>query len=715
MNKKLTQMKSDTSIGEENCHAKDSHLIVRFALIDTVAAAVLLLVITGALFLVRNQPAPEVSTVAETNGTTAQIGKPIDPRDPPGTGVILQGKIDTALLLERVNGAPLNQHNYPHTVEVGDLVQYRLDYRAFGITLEAPVEIASAYNPGYLRFVGMYGDHIGPDQPITQGILHWPDATSGADIPMFEVRVMKPMFRVIKAGTNPNTDISFQATADATDGETYIDNIKYSPLTVINIPPAPSVTVDSSSLLTSTSVEIQDLSRYRIAVKNTGAIKLEAPVVLHVAYNPKIFKYVGTEGALSASSDQDGTIIFNDITSGKGLAAGTGAYIGLRLVAKTPGASPSTDVHVYTSARDARNRLATDRMTLAGITVVAPPPPPAPEPEPEPELTLAQQLQAFFTLSPEQEGVVKTVVAPSTAVINAINLAAAANPLNIGYLFLLLFTEPLQLLFRRRRGSYGVIYNALTKHPLSLVMIRLVEAKSGRVVKTAVSDTKGRFSMTGPPGQYRIQISKAGFVFPSQSVPGTRDSGFANVYHGNTFELTEENPNIVASIPLDPPKAERTRQALMRSRVYNVIRNVIAWVGMAVAVILVILAPSPLTIGLLVAHVIFFFLFRFFARMQAPPTWGAVYDFLTGKPIRGAVVRIYDTQYERLLDSRVTNRRGQYGFIVGQNEYLLDAAKEGYKFPAPEKKKPHDYLGGKFTPRRGSVRMNIPISPSKGK
>ena len=42
-------------------------------------------------------------------------------------------------------------------------------------------------------------------------------------------------------------------------------------------------------------------------------------------------------------------------------------------------------------------------------------------------------------------------------------------------------------------------------------------------------------------------------------------------------------------------------------------------------------------------------------------------------------MRLYDQKYRRLLESRLTNSKGQYGFLVGKNVYLITIEAKGYE------------------------------------
>ena len=64
---------------------------------------------------------------------------------------------------------------------------------------------------------------------------------------------------------------------------------------------------------------------------------------------------------------------------------------------------------------------------------------------------------------------------------------------------------------RRRRKKWGVIYNALTKLPVDLAIVRLMD-QSGKVIRSVVTDKEGRYFIVGE-GVYRVAVMKNGFVF----------------------------------------------------------------------------------------------------------------------------------------------------------------------------------------------------------
>jgi len=66
------------------------------------------------------------------------------------------------------------------------------------------------------------------------------------------------------------------------------------------------------------------------------------------------------------------------------------------------------------------------------------------------------------------------------------------------------------------------------------------------------------------------------------------------------------------------------------------------------------------------------------SRPEQPAEWGTVKDEKTGAPLSHAVVRLFSSPYNKLVETRVTDSRGRYNFVVGQNVFYLTATREGY-------------------------------------
>lgn len=119
--------------------------------------------------------------------------------------------------------------------------------------------------------------------------------------------------------------------------------------------------------------------------------------------------------------------------------------------------------------------------------------------------------------------------------------------------------------------------------------------------------------------------------------------------------------------------------------------------------------------------------FLLFSRKKQK-SLGVVYDSLTKLPIDLALVRLYDQSTSKLVETRVTNRKGQYLFIVEKGrKYFIKVKKENYVFPSQKMNfAPGDglyennYYGNviSFTendPEAGKISRNIPMDLEEGK
>lgn len=302
------------------------------------------------------------------------------------------------------------------------------------------------------------------------------------------------------------------------------------------------------------------------------------------------------------------------------------------------------------------------------------------------------------------------VAAPVAAVTAVANVATSTQSASaLGYFFLSFLTQPLILFRNRRRDSWGIVYDAMTKLPVDLAIVRLRDAVSGKVVKSTVTDVEGRFSLLVRTGAYRIEVAKEGVRFPSDYVEGKVDDGYEDVYRGEVVNVTKDGALLTPSIPVDPVVPMRDdEQEIARARRKGRRRN-LAVIGPAVAVVTFAVAPSAFTGTLFALQLLTYLAFMRIAKAAVPAkNWGVVYEKGTGKPVSHAVLRIFESKYNKLLESQVSDRSGRYHFRVGNNSYFLTASKPGYEKTESE---PLD-----LTKSTGPtvISANIPLRPKAG-
>jgi len=287
--------------------------------------------------------------------------------------------------------------------------------------------------------------------------------------------------------------------------------------------------------------------------------------------------------------------------------------------------------------------------------------------------------QEEFFDDPEVEDVADTAGVAFLAALAAVNLASLASMAGfLPYLFSI-FSEPILALFRKKRKKYGVVYDSITKRPIDLAIVRLYDRATNKLVKTKVTDKQGRYAFIAKPGKYYITAFKKDYEFPSQLLAGIKeDVTYIDVYHGEEINVGEQTM-IVPNIPLDPHKKAVPSKKIKLIRWLRKFQRFLALLGPVSALFIFIIKPDTFSFVLLIVHIVIYAIFRRLAVPKKPKGWGIVLDKNTRKPIANSIVRIYDSQYNRLLDTQVTDRKGRYNFLVGKNVYYITAEKSGYE------------------------------------
>lgn len=283
--------------------------------------------------------------------------------------------------------------------------------------------------------------------------------------------------------------------------------------------------------------------------------------------------------------------------------------------------------------------------------------------------------------NPEVEKSNETIAAPAVAAVAIISYGTAISLGSLLPFLQLIFTQPLLLLFPKRRKGWGIVYHSLSKMPVDLAIVRLYEKITGRLVQTRVTDRAGRFAFFVQPGQYFIKVVKPNFSFPTAYLKDKKeDVKYFDLYHGEEITVTEKNTLVTPNIPVDPVEAERAAPDKRIILLYfgRKVQNIVAPLGIAFAAISVLISPRLWMVGILAGHCLLYALFRRLARSKKPKSWGIVYENKTRAPIGLTVTRIFETEYNKLLETQVTDGHGRYSFLVGNNVYYVTFSKPGF-------------------------------------
>lgn len=286
-----------------------------------------------------------------------------------------------------------------------------------------------------------------------------------------------------------------------------------------------------------------------------------------------------------------------------------------------------------------------------------------------------------LTKNEEVKNAITQVVAPTIVGVTAFSTISLVSFANFFPFFQLLLIEPLIFLGRRRRGGSGQVYNAQDKTPLALATVRLLNKDTGKVVQSRVTDENGHYTFVVNPGHYALQAFKRDFSFPSLTLLGFKDDGQRmNIYHGDTITVAESAVAISENIPLDPIGGERRKpKRLYWKSKLSTLRSVLYWVGFPILLLSLYISPKWYTWVMIVVHPAMLALsYRLSVVRSKVKNWGTVTDKKTNLPINQAMVRLYNAKYDKMVSSQVTDNRGRYFMIAGDNEYYVTAEKVGY-------------------------------------
>ncbi|OIO18974.1 MAG: hypothetical protein CO029_03225 [Candidatus Magasanikbacteria bacterium CG_4_9_14_0_2_um_filter_41_10] len=282
--------------------------------------------------------------------------------------------------------------------------------------------------------------------------------------------------------------------------------------------------------------------------------------------------------------------------------------------------------------------------------------------------------------NPDVEKVNQQIVAPTAVVVGASNVAVGFNLPQMLLFFRYLFTQPLLLLRRRKHKKWGTVYNAYTKQPIDLAMIRIIRDKTNTIVTSQVTDIHGRYYILLNPGTYRIEVHHDGFDVGSSLLQHVdHDVVFDNIYHvGTTITVTDKKVELNLNIPLDPTDDNVSTKIIIREYTKNAIQYAVSMVGLGATLLSLYISPNIYILALLAMHIIFLIMFTVFQKRRRTKQVGIIRDEKKKHRLGRVAVRIFDATYNKLVETSVTDRKGRYGALVGPSMYYVTYDKPGY-------------------------------------
>lgn len=284
------------------------------------------------------------------------------------------------------------------------------------------------------------------------------------------------------------------------------------------------------------------------------------------------------------------------------------------------------------------------------------------------------------------------VVAPTAVGVAAVGTAAIVSWADILPLLRFLFLQPVLILGRGKREKWGSVYNSLSKLPVDLALVRLINAQTNKILQTKVTSSDGRYFFVVDAGKYRLEVRKGNFLFPSGLLKDFQvDGQKSDIYHGEEIAVSAKGTVITANIPMDPSgQVIKTPRKLLLIKALRRIQNVVSWLGLIITAATLYIAPVWYMWLLLVAHLVMTFAFKRLSKAPPAKGWGIVYDENNKKPLSNVVARLFDSKFNKLVATEVTSADGKYYFVAGENQYYISYDREGYQ---PQKTEVIDLKG----------------------
>ncbi len=256
------------------------------------------------------------------------------------------------------------------------------------------------------------------------------------------------------------------------------------------------------------------------------------------------------------------------------------------------------------------------------------------------------------------------------------------------FIFIILYPTVIlsSLLFLKRKNkeSWGVVYNSVTKEPLSGVEL-ILEDESGKKIGTSVSDSEGNFGFITLVGKFKIKAIKHEFEFPSNKLLGkTVDTLYENLYFDEYLEIKDQYDVVTKNIPMDPlkfnwnefeaPKNKNLMRFYLKFDLFlSDISKFIFAVCLCVSLVLVFASPSVFNFLILGIYYIIIF---FKSVGIGPKKPGYVLYFENKTPLSFGIIKIFSGSSTKEVAHQIIGKTGRYYAHIPNGEYSVQISKK---------------------------------------
>lgn len=227
------------------------------------------------------------------------------------------------------------------------------------------------------------------------------------------------------------------------------------------------------------------------------------------------------------------------------------------------------------------------------------------------------------------------------------------------------------------KSIWATVYDSKTKKPLSGVIVRVFSEKA--LVDTIITSITGILDIKLDKGEYTLQIIKPGYMFPSNLKPLKIDDQYQNLYYGGTIRVDKDNSKLKLNIPLD---REIDGEVLSSNKAIDLALGTFSYFNAPLVAILavsqVFVWPSYIESWFYAGIGGVLLLGRWLSTLRIVRNPGLIIDE-QNHPLRNIEVTIFDSEWNKKIDSVITNEKGEYEFVLIPNNYYLTVKSSEYK------------------------------------
>jgi len=241
------------------------------------------------------------------------------------------------------------------------------------------------------------------------------------------------------------------------------------------------------------------------------------------------------------------------------------------------------------------------------------------------------------------------------------------------------------------RKSWGLVYDSVTKKRLARAVVRLLDAKTGSVIQTSVTDAYGIFNLRAGVGVYKIEVKMKNYIYPSNLVKLKNDGSYGNVYRGELINVRSNDQIIMFSIPLDPGNIKLFNEVLGKLNSYArfFFRSLffLAYVGLFFYSFYVFYIYRVLKNAISLIVYIIFLAIRFLGRRKEKNQFGKI-TTEDGKPLANVEIGLFDADFDMLVTRAFSDSKGQYNFVVANDrDYYITLMDLNYSINTADPKR----------------------------